>query len=215
MLIQSQAGSLPNARQAAGTPNNPGGTFGEALMSEINPTYYSLLKAGKVFSLASANITSITAFTGGAAGTPIFGMYNPPSSGVDLVLLQARLGIRNSGTTVVNTGFDFWAVNQGSTAVTGTQTVARNLYSLAQSGSASYCMVNTANTAALASNFIAPSVSIGAAVTTTAAISTGMFNEDLHGAIAVPPGGYLAWGCYVTTATVFLDAALIWAEIPA
>lgn len=214
MLIQSAANSLPSVRQAGGTPNNPGGTFGEALFSELNPTYYSLLKAGKVFSLALANIATLTAFTGGAAGTPVFGVYNPSSSGVDLVLLQSRLCVRSTGTTAGTQGFNFFLAAQGSTAPTGTQTVARQMYSAAQSGSASYCMANVANTGALASSLVAPSFSLGN-VTVTAGVNATVLVEDHHGAIVVAPGNYLAFGSYVAGAVAAMDAGLIWAEIPA
>jgi len=211
--LQSQAGALPSQRQTGGQPVNPGGTFGEALFSELNPVYYTLLKQGRVFSLASANVATVTAFTGAAAGTPVFGVYNPSGSGVDLVLLQSRADVRTTGTTAGAMGFNFWLGNQGSTPPSGTQTVARQMYSGAQSGSASYCMVNTANTAALASNFVAPSLSLGN-VTTTAGVNPGIFVEDLRGSIIVAPGNYLAWGNYVAMAVAALDLSLLWAEIP-
>ena len=196
MIIQNQVGSLPSARQTAGTPNNPGGTFGEAFVSELAPVYYSLMKSG------------------GAAGTPIIGLYNPATSGTDLVLLQARVGVRTTGTTAGTLDYSFWAVNQGGVAVTGTQTQARNMYSQASTGSVAYAMVNTANTAALASTLIAPSVSVGN-VTTTAGLNAGLFVDDIKGAIIVAPGAYLAFGASATLAVASIDYSLIWAEIPA
>lgn len=214
MIIQNQVGSLPSARQTAGTPNNPGGTFGEAFVSELAPVYYSLMKAGRVFSLSSVTTTAATAFVGGAAGTPIFGLYNPATSGTDLVILQARVGVRTTGTTAATVAFNFFGVNQGGVAVTGTQTQARNLYSQANTGSVCYGMVNTANTAALASTLIAPSVSIGNA-TVTAGLNAGVFVDDIKGALIVAPGAYLAFGSSATLAVASIDYSLIWAEIPA
>ena len=214
MLFQSQAGGLPSSRQTAGTPNNPGGTFGEALFSELNPVYYSLLKAGKVFSLSSLGTATLTAFTGGAAGTPLFGLYNPATSGVDLVLLQARYGVRTTGTTAGTVDFSFFAANQGGVAVTGTQTQARNMYSQAATGSAGYGMVNVPNTAAIASTLIAPSLSLGN-VTTTAGLNAAVTVDDIKGAIVVAPGCYLALGASAALAVASIDATLIWAEIPA
>ena len=212
--LQSQVGSLPSQRQTAGTPVNPGGTFGEALFSELNPVYYSLLKAGKVFSLAALGANP-TAFTGGAAGTPLLGLYNPVASGVDLVLLQARLGIRSTGSAAAATmDFNFFEANQGGVAVTGTQTQARNMYSQANTGSAAYGMTNVANTAAIASTLVAPSVSLGA-VGAAAALNVGLFVDDIKGLLIVPPGGYLAYGASLGLTGGSLDAALIWAELPA
>ena len=214
MIIQTQVGSLPAARQVAGTPNVPGGSFGEAYVSELNPQYYALLKAGKVFSLASAATATLTGFVGGAAGTPLIGLYNPTNSGSDLVIIQARIGVRTTGTTAATLDFAFYAVNQGGVAVTGTQTQARNMYSQANTGSIAYGMVNTANTAALASTLIAPSLSIGNA-TTTAVINAVLGVDDIKGAIVVAPGCYLAFGAAGSLAVASIDAALIWAEIPA
>jgi len=214
MIIQNQVGSLPSARQTAGTPNNPGGTFGEAFVSELAPVYYSLMKAGKIYSLSSVTTTTATAFVGGAAGTPIFGLYNPATSGTDLVILQARVGVRTTGTTAGTLDFNFFAVNQGGVAVTGTQTQCRNMYSQASTGSVAYGMVNTANTAALASTLIAPSISLGN-VTTTAGLNAGLFVDDVKGAIIVAPGTYLAFGSSATLAVASVDYSLIWAEIPA
>jgi len=172
-----------------------------------------MLKSGLVFSLSSTTQTAATAFTGGAAGTPIFGLYNPASSGKDLVILQARYGIRTTGTTAGTVDFSFYAVNQGGVAVTGTQTQARNLYSQANSGAVAYGMVNTANTAALASTLIAPSLSLGN-VTTTAGLNVGVLVDDVKGAIIVSPGAYLALGCSATLAVGSMDFSLIWAELP-
>jgi len=213
MLIQGVAGNLPNSRQSAGNPTAPAGTFGELFVSELNPVYYSLLKANKVFSLSVAGANP-SAFVGAAAGTPLLGLYNPATSGVDLVLLQARLAIRTTGTAAVATDFNFWGVNQGGVAVTGTQTQARNMYSQANTGSAAYGMANTANTAALASALIAPSVSIGLTAA-TAVTNVGVFADDLKGLIVVSPGSYLAWGASVAPTAASVDGALLWAEIPA
>lgn len=211
--LNPQAGGLPSARQTAGTPNAPGGTFNEILVSELNPVYYSLLKNNKVFSLSALGVNP-TAFTGGAAGTPLIGIYNPANSGVDLVLLQARYGVRTTGTAAATLDFDFYEVNQGGVAVTGTQTQARNMYSQANTGSQAYGMVNTANTAALASTLVAPSLSIGAAAA-AAALNAGVYVDDLKGALIVAPGCYLALGASATLTAASIDASLIWAELPA
>lgn len=212
MLIQSQAGSLPSQRQSAGSPNNPGGTFGEALFSELNPQYYTLLKNNKVFSLSTAALNP-SAYIGAAAGTPVFGLYNPASSGVDLVLLQARTAVRTTGSAAVASGLNFWAVNQGGVAVTGTQTSARNMYSQGSTGSAAYGMVNVVNTAALAATLIAPSISMS--VTASPADLFAMLVDDIRGAIVVAPGVYLAYGLAVAMTAGAIDSSLIWAELPA
>jgi hypothetical protein len=213
MIIQNQAGSLPSARQAAGTPNNPGGTYGEALVSELAPVYYTLQKAGRVFSVSFAAATP-AAYTGAAAGSPAIGIYNPATSGVDIVLLFSKLAIRTTGTAAVATDWNLWQVNQGGVAVTGTQTQARNMYSQAATGSSAYCMVNTANTNALAATLTAPSFSIGLTAATAVTNVTTLV-EEYKGSIIVAPGTYLAWGNSVATTAGSFDGSLTWAEIPA
>ena len=88
------------------------------------------------------------------------------------------------------------------------------MYSQANTGSAAYGMVNVANTAALASALVAPSVSLGA-VAASAALNVGLFVDDIKGLLVVPPGGYLAYGASLGLTGGSLDAALIWAELPA
>ena len=122
--------------------------------------------------------------------------------------------VGTTGTTAAATRMDFWATIQGNVAPTGTQTVARNMYSLGNGGSVSYCMANVANTGALASTFLAPSISLGN-VTTTAGVNVASLIEDLKGALVLPPGGYLAWGFYNALAVAQVDGSLVWAEIPA
>jgi len=213
MLIQSSAGNIPSTRQTGGTPNNPGGTYGEALMSELAPQYYTLLKAGKVFSLSASGVNP-AAFTGGAAGTPLLGLYNPANSHVDLVILRVVTSPRNTGTAAAaGLGFNFYAANQGGVAVTGTQTQARNMYTQSNTGSAAYGMVNTANTAALASSLIMPSTCVGV-TTTTPGVLANVFADDLRGSIIVAPGCYLAYGATLALTAGVVDATLIWAEIP-
>lgn len=210
MAIQSQAGSLVSQRQPGGTPNNAGGTFGEGLISGLTPRYYSLVKNGRVFSVSSLNQIP-TAYVGAAAGAPVIGLWNPQSSGVDLVLLQARTTIRTTGTTGVAAAMNFWAVNQGGVAVTGAQTLARNMYSQVQSGSAAYATVGVFATGALAATLIAPSISIS--INTPLADIFANLVDDINGAIVVPPGCFLGYGLTTTTSCA-MDTALIWAEIP-
>lgn len=212
MLIQGMAGGLPSSRQLSGTPNVPSGSFGELLESRLLPDHYTLLKAGLLFTAATL-AANPTAFTGGAAGTPLIGIYNPSNSGVDLVLIEAVLGIRTTGTAAVTLDFNHFGAAQGSTAPTGTATSARNLYSLAATGSSALAMLNTLNTGALASSLLRPSISVGLTAT-TAITNVNLLRDELKGAIVIAPGSYYALGASATPTSASIDAALIWAEIP-
>ena len=213
MIIQSQAGSLPSLKQTIGTPNNPGGFFGEATYSELNPAYYTLLKNGFVFCVTGFQ-QNAAAFTGGSAGTPLIGIYNPVNSTKDIVLLQTRLGIETTGTGTTTLALNYFAATQGGVAVTGTQTQCRNMYTMSTTGSVAYCMINTTNTAAVASNLIASSFSMGLTAA-TAVTDVQALVENVNGAIVIAPGNYLGWGVSAATTAAKLDVGMIWAECPA
>lgn len=213
MLIQAQAGGIPATRQTSGNPTVPAGTLGELLGSRLLPEYYTLVKAGLVFNLATL-AQNPTGFTGGAAGTPLLGLWNPANSGKDLVLLEAALGIRTTGTAAAANALNHFAGAQGAVAITGTLTPPRNQLSQAQGGSVASGLVNTANTGAVASNLIRPSFSIGNA-TTTAGVNIIQLRDEIKGEIVIPPGGYYALGIAASLTAGSIDAALVWAEIPA
>lgn len=216
-LMQTNVAAL--TRQLAGQPTAPGGTFGELLTSEVSPVYYNLVKAGKVFILSySFAAAAVAAFAGGAAGTPIFGIYNPSpagagNGGVDIVPLYASVAIRTTGTGAFNTDFNWWGVTQ-TAAVTGTQTVARQAYSLQQGGSQAYCMANVVNTGALASNLIRPSFSMGV-VAATAVIDVLLLEQEYKGSVVCAPGQYLAFGNALGLTAASLDCTVVYAELPA
>ena len=213
MQIQNASNALPSQKQA-GVVNNPGGTFGEQLKSNLAPDYYTLTKAGRVFGVGGVALNP-AAFVGGAAGTPLIGLYNPAGSQVDLVLVQARLAIRTTGTAAATAqAVNFWSVNQGGVAITGTQTQAKNMYSQAAVGSAAYAIVNAANTGALASTIVAPSFSLGNIGATAGVNVTNLIDDNIRGLLIVPPGGYLAWGMAQAFTAGSVDAMLIWAETP-
>jgi hypothetical protein len=177
------------------------------------PTIIRSLKNNYLFavSVAAANPS---AFVGGAAGTPLVGLYNPSNSGKDLVLLEAVVGIRTTGTAAGTADFNHWGAAQGTVAPTGTATAARNLYTLVAAGSVAVAMLNTANTGALASSLLRPSISLGN-VTTTAGLNIGLLRDELKGEIVVSPGSYYAFASAVALTAASIDVGLIWAEVPA
>ncbi|MGO9744442.1 MAG: hypothetical protein ACLPN5_23555 [Roseiarcus sp.] len=202
---------LPLARPAANA-NAPAGILGELVVSEALPRYYSMVKSGIVFAVAALAVNP-TAFIGAAAGTPLIGIYNPAGSGKDIVLIGASLGIRTTGTAAATLDFNWFGVNQGGVAVTGTQTQASNLYSQAATGSVAYAMVNTANTAALASTLRRSSFSVGN-VGATAGLNAAEFYDDIGGLLVISPGCYLALGASATLTAASIDAVVKWAEVP-
>ena len=129
------------------------------------------------------------------------------------MLIQARVAIRTTGSAAVATDINFWGVNQGGVAVTGTNSPPTNVYSQAASGSVAAAMLNVVNTAALASTLRAPSLSIGLTAA-TAVTNVGAYVDPIEGLLIVSPGSYLAYGASVAPTAASLDVALIWAELP-
>ena len=211
MIIQGQAGSLPGAKQTSGNPNVASGLLTELLVSELTPRYYSLLKNGLVQFL-NLSAGAATGFTGGAAGTPLIGLYNPPNSGYDIVVIHTRIGVRTTGGTGGAVDFN-WYMGP-SVLPTGTITTPRNAYSGAQAGSIALGFVNTAMTSSTAINAVGPVMSLG--VSTAAAAQT-VFPalDDSAGLIVAAPGNLIAIGAAASLATSSIDCGVIWAELPA
>lgn len=211
MRIETLANALSSIK-AQGTPSIPGGLFGEILESRLNPDYHYMVKNGLVY-VASVAAANPTAFTGGAAGTPLFGLFNPANSGKDIVIFDVTVGIRTTGTAAVTLDFSHFAGVQGSIAPTGTATASRQLYSLAASGAAAVAFINTANTGAVASSLIRASVSVGLTAV-TAVTNVGVYRDEVKGAIIIAPGNYYAFGASATPTAASLDASIAWAELP-
>src|SRR5271169_2280748 len=90
--ITGQAmGFVQSISQKSGPPAAlPTGWNNELLISEVLPRYAALTLAGTVFSISSA-AGAVTAYTGAAGGTPSVGVWNPTTSGKNLILLSASV----------------------------------------------------------------------------------------------------------------------------
>lgn len=212
MLITGPGFTVPTKAATGGSQTGtPFGFANELLISEIYPKFYSLIKAGLCFEqVVSGNPT---AFTGGAGGTPLLGLYNPANSGKDLVILITRASVKTSGTAAVAWDLAWW--KGVSTLPTGTTTPARAAYSTAAGGAVGVSFVNTAMTGstALAVGPI-PALSGGlTAATAVTNVSPALFEED--GALVIAPGNLAAIGSSGTLTAAVIDLSVLWAELPA
>ena len=210
-ILQGQAGGLQTGlKQASGNPNAPQGFMADLLWSAVAPDFYTLLKANVGF-FATVTAANPSAFTGGAGGTPLVGIMNPAGSVRDLVVLQVRIGVRTTGTAAVN--IDFNAYGGQSALPTGTATVPRNGYSLAQSGSVATAFLNTAMTGSTALSPICPLLSIGT-VGSTAVGNAIQAVDQPAGLIIAQPGNLIAIGCSAGPTAASIDCTVYWAELP-
>jgi hypothetical protein len=185
------------------------GEYSDALVTELQPRYYQQNYRGNVYFLNASAVTA-TAYTGGAAGTPLLGVMNPLGSGKNLVFIGATIGNRAAASAAGVVTFNVWG--GPSTNPTGTQTNPTNMLSLTASGAVSRGFINTAMTGSTALNQIMP---IGTYYWATAASALlSPVNSELAGSVIAIPGNMIALGATAALTSATWDATLIWAEIP-
>lgn len=210
--ITGQGQGLPSIAQKSGPPASlNSGWMAELLVSQLLPRWAYLALNGALFSVAATAVaTPAAGYPLGAAGTPLVAIYNPPGSGKNALIIKASLSVRAAGTVAAGT-FGF---SGGPTAtITAAISAYLNLLSLQQAGSAMKPYANTALTGSTALVAIRPFMSAGAGVTQSqfANIAT----EDVDGSLVVAPGNVIALSAAVTGTANTVDAALVWAELPA
>ena len=211
MLFQGIVQSLCGSPKASGNPNVSQGYSAELLLSELYPQLYYLTKNNKVY-FQQVTAANPTAFTGGAAGTPLIGVYNPVGSGVDCVILSTRIGVRTQGTAAG--AYDAAWYGGVSVLPTGTNTVPINAYSQQATGSAMKSYVNTAMTGSTAVTLTAPIVGLGANPGTTAPATVAVVNDAPNGVVIASPGVLQALGVSFSGTAGSFDVAVYWAELP-
>lgn len=204
--LQGQVGIVTAAD--ASVPNLRQGRSGELNVGDAHGRYNETVARGNAYSLSVA-AGAATAFTGGAAGTPLLGIYNPTGSGKNLVVLAVGIANRVAASAAGTATFNVFAAV--SAAPTGTLTVPRNQLTLQQSGSVALGVVNTAATSTGATNLILPLGSYYWA-TAAGAINNSVMYEPA-GLLVVAPGNFLAFGSSAALTSATWDASLIWEEV--
>src|ERR1039458_8492969 len=121
MILQGQVG--PSVNSDGIFANIRQDRQGGVVLSELNPRYYENTYRGQKFSacLTAAGVIGVLAATNVS-----YALYNPPSSGKNLVLVAASFA---GSTTVFGTGAVFFAYNPQTSAPAGTValTIKNNL----------------------------------------------------------------------------------------
>jgi len=218
MFLQTQVGQT-----AAGLNSNPilrSGKLADGIVSELHGRFYeqnyngNLFSWGKTATALSANSITLTATT-----TPIIGVWNPASSLVNLVILQATCVFSGFGANNANPGGNLvWAVSTGN-GVISTGNAPWNRKTLSQNGSqakgfdlATALTAITNNLVIASASAIAPPAAIQPAAFTVVGPAGGV--ENLDGSIIVPPCGVLALLNTTSTTTISAAASLLWEEVP-
>jgi hypothetical protein len=203
------------------------GKSAEAVFQELHGRFYETNYRGAVFSggMGLTSISNVTFTTGtlGATVTPICGVYNPIGSTVNLVILQAILGVTVTAATATGGSPFVWATSITTAPVTtGNQPLNRK--TLQQQGSAARDLTNVAPTgmtpnlavrfaSALTGGLIKNISSVETAVGQNIGVS-GISVENIDGGIIVPPGGVLALLATTTPVAHSAASGLLWEEVP-
>jgi hypothetical protein len=195
---------------------------GSVAVSEVHGRYYEQTYRGNVYTNGTTTIQALTANTISltATGTPILGVWNPLSSTVNLVILQAALGSGGNNTATVGSGAFVWASSTGNGGIT-TGSAPFNCKTLTAAGSQAKGMAFTALTGLtnnlvvqVAADFPLVTLITTTAVPTTVFTPTTMAVANIDGAFIVPPGGVLALLNVTSTTTVTVTGRLLWEEVP-
>jgi len=192
------------------------GRTGEVVSSLLHGRYYETAKRGNLFivSTPAAGVT-VPIYTNAAQQ---FVIYNPLSSGVDLVIKRVWVGYV-SGTMVAGHMCYAGSVAQGVPGTT-TQALIQNarLNINPSSGSGagnkgSYYSPGSPATALVAGNYLRPMGNSQVVQAATATNAPWVQMDDVEGGIIVPPQGILVVAANIAAFSVSTIAALI-EEVP-
>jgi hypothetical protein len=202
------------------------GRSSELVVTELHGRFYEQASRNALYS-AGMTVTSIsnatfTSATTGVTATPIIGLWNPTTSGVNLVVLQATLSVVLTALQNTGGGPYIWMYSLGNSAIsTGITPINRK--TLLASGSNARAFAGTALTGMTGTLALLTGSALGggnlyniASLSTAAGFST-TFNgsvENLDGSIIVPPGGVVALMATTTPVGHSASSGIIWEEIP-
>lgn len=204
-----------------------GGNQNETMVSELHGRFYEQTYRGNVYrsgmGITSINNATFTTATLGATETPILGIWNPNTSTVNAVILQASLSLVITALQATGPGGFVWATSTGNTAIS-TGTLGFNSKTLASSGgqvkgfAASPALTGLTNNMAVAfgSSLNGGSTYDVAELATAAGFQTNQPGavENFDGSLIIPPGGVLALLAQVTPVAHSATGCLTWEEVP-
>jgi len=223
-VAQGQIGIQLNADGSSPVQGFRQGRQGEMIASELHGRFYEQVLRGNVYSIGCM-LTALSAATAvlTASAQPIVGVWNPLTSSVNLVFLQAMLVAALNNVTSVAPGDFIWASSLNNVSLTAglspfNRKTLASTGSQAKAFSLSTASLLTGLTNALlafepgefntASSLLTTTV---AAATPTPSVS-GVQNFD--GSIIVPPGGVMGLFNTISSTTHSVRARLMWEEVP-
>lgn len=208
------------------------GRDGDVIVSQMHGSRYEQAFRASLYSISCFPATTVapTALSAAtilltASAQPIVGVWNPSTSGKNLVILEAMLSDVINNVTSVAPGSFVWASSVGNTATLTAGLTPFNRKTLTSSGSVAKGFA--LSTASLLTGLTTALVAFEAAefnvasglLTTTVAASTPTPSvsgvQYFDGSLIVPPGGVLALLNTVSSVTHSVTARLLWEEVTA
>ena len=224
MLIQGQVGPVSGLDGSQVTLRQ--GRTGELIVSELHGRFYEQAYRATLFSggmtTTAINNATFTSATTGATATPIAGLWNPLSSPVNLVVLQATLSVTLSALQATGAGPFVWMASTSNGAIT-TGAAPYNRKTLTATGSFARNMAGVALTGMTGTLAIVGGSALGGGAGYNASLlgtAAGFmpqlagFTENLDGSIIVPPGGVLALMATTTPVAHSAASSILWEEVP-
>jgi hypothetical protein len=210
-----------------------GGKLGDGIVSELHGRFYEQTYRGNVFaggmqltSIANATFTTADSLSAtlatAATATPIVGIWNPSTSGVNAVILQAVVETIITALQMTGPGGYVWVAFAGQVAPISTGLAPINRKTFASTGSqcknlAGVALTGLQNTGAFlgASGLGNPALNLSTLQTAAGLMpANGQAVENIDGGIIVPPGGILALSAATTPVAISCAASLLWEEVP-
>jgi hypothetical protein len=201
------------------------GKAGDTIVSEFHGRFFEQTYRGNVYGIGCA-LTALSAATIllTSSAQPIVGVWNPPNSPVNLVILQSALRVALNNVTSVAPGDFIWAASTGNNSLTaGLNPINRKTLTALGSQAKAFALSTASLLTGLTNNVVFIEAgdfnTASALLTTTVAASTptpsvnGVQNFD--GNLIVPPGGVLALLNTVSSTTHSVAGRLLWEEVPA
>jgi hypothetical protein len=226
-LLDTRTGPILQADGAGDQPLRQG-RMGALVTADGHGRFFEMASRGNMYSTGSGNTAlSANTITLTATSTPILGLWNPLTSGVNVLVLQAALGTyANTLTAPVPPGPFLWASSVGNSAIsTGAQPLNRK--TLIASGSSVKAFAGGVALTGLTNNLtvfeaadlpqLSSLTNAGTitAQTTTSNATAGAFGvQNFDGSLVIPPGGVLSLVNTNSTTTYSVAGRLLWEEVP-
>ena len=211
MLSQGQVGPIASTADGVQVALRTG-KLGDQIISELHGRYYETTYRNSSFLLSVSTAAAVTAYSGGAAGTPMLALYNPVGSGKNAVINKINVAnvVAASAAGTATFGLYF-----GTTAAItqATTVVPWNMLTQAQSGSVMTGFRNVALTSGSAANNVIPLGAYYWATAAGAALVSGSIPADMEGSIIIPPGAYAALGGSAALTSATWIGSLQWEEV--